>query len=57
LNTDVTGIAFVLIGIPALLVIAFVAFMMTIMDGGGLGTFPGIFLALGVLGVLKVIKG
>ena len=57
LNTDVTGIAFALIGIPVLLVIAFVAFMMTIMDGGGIGTFLGIFLVLGVLGVLKVIKG
>jgi hypothetical protein len=47
-KTDVTGIAFALIGIPILLVIVFVAMMLTIMNGGGFGTFLVIFLIVGI---------
>ena len=57
LNKDVSGIAFLLIGIPVLLVIAFAAFMITVVDGGGVGTFLGIFLLLGVIAAGKLIKG
>jgi hypothetical protein len=57
LNKDVTGIAFLLIGIPVLLVIAFAAFMITVVDGGGVGTFLGIFLLLGLIAAGKIIKG
>jgi len=56
-NKDVSGLVFVLIGIPAALVIGFVALMVTISEGGGYGTFLGIFMLLGIIGVLKVLKG
>jgi len=57
LNKDVSGIAFLLFGVPVLLVIAFAAFMMTVVDGGGVGTFLGIFLLLVVIAAVKIIKG
>jgi len=55
-NTDVTGIAFALIGIPVALVIAFIAFMVTVSDGGGVGTFLGVFAILGIAALWKVIR-
>ena len=54
LSKDVTWVAYILFGIPALLVIGLVAMMMTIVDGGGAGTFMGIFLLLGALAYLKI---
>ena len=56
-NKDVTGIAFILFGIPVLLVVVFVAMMVTIMDGGGFGTFLAMLLLFGVAFILNVIKG
>jgi len=54
-NRTASGIALVLIGIPVALAIAFVAFMMTISDGGGLWIFVGLFVVLLIAVIWKVI--
>ena len=54
-NRIAPGLALVLFGIPVALAIAFVAFMMTISDGGGVGTFVGLFVVLLIAAIWKVI--